>query len=194
MAEKQTCVYCVRHALPVPDRTVDRERVLSEEGRTDTRKVTEALREIRLDAAVSSPYLRSIDTIRECALEHGLAIRTDEDFRERKVGDTAGRQEELTRMRWADFDFAEPDGECLRSVEERNLRAFGKLLTEFRGKNVLFGTHGTALSVILHHYDPSWDYGRFRRIEAWMPYVVRLDFAGEDYLGREELLYIDKRH
>ncbi len=85
MADKLTHVYCVRHALPVPDRTVDRERVLSEEGRTDTRKVTEALREIRLDAAVSSPYLRSIDTIRECAAEHGLAIRTDEDFRERKV-------------------------------------------------------------------------------------------------------------
>ena len=194
MEDKLTRIYCVRHALPVPDHTVDRERALSEEGRTDTRKVTEALREIRLDAAVSSPYLRSIDTIRECALEHGLTIRTDEDFRERKVGDTAGRQEELTRMRWADFDFAEPGGECLRSVEERNLRAFGKLLTEFRGKNVLFGTHGTALSVILHHYDPSWDYGGFRRIEAWMPYVVRLDFAGEKYVGREELLTIDKGH
>ena len=194
MAGPLTKVYCVRHALPVPDHTVDRERALSEEGREDAHRVTELLRGIPLDAAVSSPYLRSLDTIRECAGEHGLTIRTDEDFRERKVGDTAGRQDELTRMRWADFDFAEPGGECLRSVEERNMRAFRKLLAEHRGESVLFGTHGTALSVILHFYDPAWDYRGFRHIGAWMPCVIRLDFDGDRPVCREELFHIDKRH
>ena len=193
MTGASTKVYCVRHALPVADYTIDRERPLSAEGREDARRVTELLSAVPLDAAVSSPYLRSLDTIRECAAGHGLTIETDEDFRERKVGETAGRYDELIRMRWADFDFAEPGGECLRSVEGRNMRAFSRLLAGHRGESVLFGTHGTALSVILHFYDPAWDYRGFRRIRSWMPWVIRLDFDGEKYVGREELLFVDKK-
>lgn len=190
----RTHVYCVRHALPVTDRTVDRERPLTEEGRADALRTAEVLREIPLDCAVSSPYLRSMDTIRPAAREHGLVIREDEDFRERRVGDTGGRTGYWLRLRWEDFDAAEPGGECLRSVEERNMRGFSRMLCECRGKNVLFGTHGTALSVILHHYDPAWGLDGFNRIAAWMPFVVRMDFDGQTYIGREELFHMDKRH
>ena len=188
-----THVFCVRHALP--DLSADdRGRPLTEEGRADALRVAEFFREISLDCAVSSPYLRSRDTIRPAAAEHGLTIREIEDFRERTCGDTGGETAFWLRRRWEDFDAAEPDGECLRSVETRNMRAFTRMLDECRGKNVLFGTHGTALSVILHHYDPAWDLNSFNRIAAWMPWIVRMDFDGQACTRREELFHIDKRH
>ena len=193
--ESLTRIYCVRHALPVKtDRSVDRERPLTDEGREDALRVAECLREVRLEVCLSSPYARSVDTVLPTAREHGLTVRYDEDFRERKVGDTGGQYGFWLKRRWEDFDAAEPEGECLRSVEERNMRAFRRMLSECEGKNVLFGTHGTALSVILHHYDPAWGLDAFNRIGAWMPWVVRMDFDGQEYAGREELFHADKRH
>ena len=107
MMDGLTHVYCVRHALPVLSAD-DRGRPLTEEGRADALRAAEFLREVSLDCAVSSPYVRSVDTIRPAAAEHGLTIRKIEDFRERTCGDTGGETAVWLRRRWEDFDAAEP--------------------------------------------------------------------------------------
>ena len=188
MDKELTTVIFVRHALPEFNED-DRNRPLTEEGRRDSRIVLETLRDRYVLGFVSSPYRRSIETILEASYFFDMGIHTDERLRERKVGE---RFPDRLRERWADFSFAEPGGECLQSVQDRNVAALQDILREYAGKIVVVGTHGTALSTILHYYDPSFGADDFLRIVSWMPYIVELTFDGEQLVGKKELGYVDK--
>lgn len=186
-----THIYFVRHALPEYNWTDDRTRPLTEEGVGDCKNVDEALKCISLDFAISSPYIRSIDTIRESAKTHGLSIVTDERFRERRRG-PGGNHLELLNKRWEDIEFHEEDGESIGIVQRRNIEALLELLKDHSGESILLGTHATALSSIIKYFDPSYNKDNFLRILNYMPYIIRLDFDGVECVGKEELLIVDK--
>lgn len=99
-----THIYFVRHAQPVLIWEDDRTRPLTEEGLSDTKRVTEILKDINIDYVLSSPYTRSINTISDCAKEHNLTIHTEERFRERKKG-PGGNEYGMFTKRWSNFDF-----------------------------------------------------------------------------------------
>ena len=120
-----------------------------------------------------------------------MEIKTDERFRERKAGVNAAK---LREERWADFNFVEEEGECLASVQERNIEALKEVLKNYEGKTVVIGTHGTALSTILNYYDKSFGAKEFFRIVNWMPYIVELTFDGEDCIEKKELAHIEKTY
>lgn len=186
-----TKVYFVRHAQPDWRGSSDRERGLTAGGQADAGVVLDFLRDQPVDAFYCSPYRRSLDTIRESAAHFGLPIRTDERLREREVA-PGGNVRELFRKRWKDFDWHEPGGESLRSVQERNIAALMEILTANRDKTVVIGTHGTALSTILHYYDPDYNCDSFLRIIDWMPFVVELDFEGTRFLRKAEHVHVEK--
>lgn len=139
-----TRVYFVRHAQPEHGWADDRTRPLTKEGWGDTLAVAEALSNEPIDAFYSSPYRRSMDTIRQAALDHHLPFQTEERFREREAGD-GGNEFGMFEKRWADFDFHEPGGESLNMVQQRNLEALMELLVKNKDKNIVIGTHGTAV-------------------------------------------------
>ena len=186
-----TRVYFVRHAQSDYRSGSDRERGLTPEGLEDRRVVLDFLRDKPVDAFYCSPYRRSLDTIQEAADHFGLAIRTDERLRERESV-PGGNVRELFQRRWADFDWHEEGGECLRSVQARNIAALTDILNESREKTVVIGTHGTALSTILHYYDPSFNCASFMRFIDWMPFVVELDFSGTELVSKTEHVYVEK--
>ncbi len=186
-----THIYFVRHALPVHNWEEDRTRPLSEEGFGDSKKVTDALRDIYFDYAISSPYIRSMDTILESVKEHGLELHTDERFCERKRG-IRGNSLDLLYKRWENFSFHEEAGESIAMVQKRNMEALHDLLKTHPNETILLGTHGTALSSILNYYDPSYNRESFLRILNFMPYIIRLDFEGIECIGKEEILIVDK--
>jgi len=186
-----TSVYFVRHAQPDISWEDDRTRPLTPTGLQDRKRVTELLSKIPIDCFFSSPYKRSYDTISECADTFGLEIHTVERFRERKYGKNGYGVEQLER-RWKDFNFCEEEGETLNSVQSRNIEALNEVLVAHKDKNIVVGTHGTALSTIINYYDPRFGCDGFKRIWNWMPYVIRLDFEGIKYIGRQELLIVDR--
>ncbi len=173
----RTTVYFVRHAEPNYDNHNDRLRELSPKGLADRKKVSAFLSDKHIDAAFSSPFKRAVDTIAPFAEENGLPIEIIEDFRERKVGENwvddfkgfAGKQ-------WEDFDYKLSDGECLREVQERNISALESVLKRCPGKNIVIGSHGTALSTVLNHYDDSFGFADFLKIKDVMPLIVRFVF------------------
>ena len=186
-----TQVYFVRHALPEHNWEEDRTRPLSEEGILDIKKVTEVMKDILLDYAICSTYLRSMDTIRECVESHNLAMDTDDRFRERKRG-PGGNTLELLTQRWGDLEFHEEGGESIGMVQRRNIEALHEVLSSHPNQNIIIGTHATALSSILRYYDPSYNQESFLRILNCMPYIIRLDFDNLECIGKEEILIVDK--
>lgn len=186
-----TSVYFVRHAQPDFIWSDDMTRPLTTEGENDSKKVAEAFKNIHLDFAISSPYLRSIKTIEKTTEMHGLTIHKDMRFRERDKGSN-GNNMEMFRRRWADFTYHEDGGESLMSVQERNISALFDVLDTYNDKNIMIGTHGTALSTILNYFDKSFGCDDFLRIIDFMPYIIRLDFKGREYVGKEEILIIEK--
>lgn len=191
-----TRVYFVRHAQPEHEHENDRMRPLTAEGREDAKAVLAFFRSLemsgdKIDAFYCSPYQRSMDTIAETSAFYKKEIITDERLRERQKG-PGGNEHGMFRKRWADHDHHEEGGESLRMVQERNIAALQDILRANEGKNIVIGTHGTALSTILHYYDNSYNCDSFLRIIDWMPYIIELDFEGVEPVGKKEHLHIEK--
>lgn len=186
-----TRVYFVRHAQPEHDHADDRTRPLTKEGMEDTKIVLETLKDKGIEVFYCSPYKRSLDTIRETAMHYGVEILTDERLREREKG-TDGNNHGMFQKRWENHDYHEEGGESIRMVQNRNIEALKEILTEHEGKNIVIGTHGTALSTIMNYYKPEFGCKDFLRIIDWMPYIVEMDFDGQKLVAISELAYIEK--
>jgi 2,3-bisphosphoglycerate-dependent phosphoglycerate mutase len=188
-----TNIYFVRHAEPNHKWNDDRTKPLSENGLKDRLKIIELLENKNISMMFSSPYKRSLETIEPLAQNLKLAITTDEDLRERKAGNN-GNNLEMFRKRWTDLSYSEELGESIKDVQMRNIEAIKKILIVAKNKNVVIGTHGTALSSILNYYQNEYGFDNFMRIINYMPYVIRLEFENTDYIKMEEVFYIEKRY
>ena len=188
MGSTMTTVYFVRHAEPNYGNHNDRLRELSEKGMEDRKRVTSFLADKRIDVVLSSPYKRAVDTVSHFAESRKLPVRIVEDFRERKVD--SGWIEDFDgfcKRQWADFSYRLTDGETLAQVQSRNVSALAEALREYAGKNIVVGSHGTALSTILHFYDPSFGYEDFQAIKSIMPWIVKFTFDGDRLLEMEKI-------
>ena len=179
-----TTVYFVRHAQPNYDNHDDMLRELTAKGLEDRKLVTRFLSDKNVDIVLSSPYHRSVDTVRHLADLKGLEIGIVEDFRERRIDsvwieDFTG----FCKQQWEDFTYKLSDGECLLEVQERNIAALNKVLTEHAGKTIVVGSHGTALSTIVNYYDKNFGHAEFEKIRGLMPWVVEFQFDGLECVG-----------
>lgn len=120
-----------------------------------------------------------------------MDIQTDERLREREKG-ADGNNHGMFQKRWADHDYHEDGGESIRMVQKRNVEALKEILAENSGKNIVIGTHGTALSSIMNYYIPEFGCNDFLRIIDWMPYIVEMDFDGQKLISISEHAHIEK--
>lgn len=186
-----TKVYFVRHAQPKHDWKDDRTRPLTEEGKKDSAIVLEFLKDKKIDTFYCSPYKRSLDTIVDTAAFFDKEIITDERLREREKG-LDGNNHGMFQKRWDDHDYHEEGGESLAMVQKHNMEALNEILSENIDKEIVVGTHGTALSTILNFYDSDFACEDFLRIIDWMPYIIELDFEDNELVAKQEHCYIEK--
>ena len=186
-----TKVYFVRHAQPEHDHRDDRTRPLTEEGIKDSEAVFDFFKNKNIDSVYCSPYKRSIDTIKKTAEYFGREIVLDERLREREKGENENNFG-MFQKRWEDRDYHEENGESIAQVQRRNIEALTEILDNNCGKNILIGTHGTALSSIVNYYKPEFGCGDFLRIIDWTPYVLEMDFDRRRLVGMTERLHIEK--
>ena len=182
-----TTVYFVRHAEPNYNNHDDVSRELTPKGMRDRKLVTAFLSDKAVDVVLSSPYKRAVDTVADFAAGRNLEITRIEDFRERKVesvwiDDFTG----FCKRQWADFDYKLKDGETLKQVQQRNVAALNAVLSKYADKTIVVGSHGTALSTIINHYDSKFGYDQFNRIKNLMPWIVKFTFEGHTCLSIEE--------
>ena len=182
-----THIYFVRHAQPNYENHDDLSRELSPKGLADRALAADYLRDKGIDAVLSSPYKRAVDTVAPLAEELGLDIETVEDFRERRIDSVWIEDfDGFARRQWADFGYKLSDGESLGEVQERNLRALDEVLERFANRTVVIGSHGTALSTVIHHFRPGFGFGEFDKIRPVMPWIVHFSFDGRVCVGVTE--------
>ncbi len=176
-----TTVYFVRHAEPNYENHDDISRELSEKGFRDRKRVTNFLTDKKIDVVLSSPYKRAVDTVREFAEISGLDITIVEDFRERRI-DSQWIEDfhSFSKKQWEDFQYKLSDGECLAEVQKRNISALGRVLEQYKNKNIVVGSHGTALSTIINYYDKTFGYLDFEKIRCLMPWIVEFTFKDNE--------------
>lgn len=175
-----TKVYFVRHAEPNYNNRDDMSRELSAKGMVDRKLVTWFLSDKNIEVVLSSPFKRAFDTVAHFANSKGLSIEIIDEFRERKV-DSIWIEDfvSFSKSQWADFDYKLSDGESLNEVQSRNISALNSVLEKYKGKNIVIGSHGTALSTIINYYDKSFGYEDFERIRTVMPWIVEFTFQND---------------
>lgn len=186
-----TTIYFVRHAEPVHSYNDDRTRPLTTEGIRDCKLVLDTLKSKRIDKFYCSPYKRSADTIADTANYFGAEIIFDERLRERGKG-INGNAYGMYEKRWADHDYHEEGGESISMVQKRNVSALMDILRDNKDKNVVIGTHGTALSSIINYYNSDFGCDDFLRIIDWMPYIVEMKFDNQKLISINELAHVSK--
>ena len=175
-----THIYFIRHAQS--DRTFQQEqsRPLTAEGVSDSKKITEVLKDKGITHILSSPYKRTLQTVESLSEALEINIEIDEDLKERDAGKWHGdRFFDYVKQQWENFDYASESGESLRQVQCRNINAVNRALEKYKNKTIAIATHGTALSTILNYYFSDYGYEEFLKIADLMPLVIKLTFDSE---------------
>jgi 2,3-bisphosphoglycerate-dependent phosphoglycerate mutase len=81
-----TSIYFVRHAEPDHNWADERTRPLTKAGKHDCKSIVGFFKDKDIQYFLSSPYKRSIDTIKSTSDFFHLNIELDERLRERKAG------------------------------------------------------------------------------------------------------------
>jgi 2,3-bisphosphoglycerate-dependent phosphoglycerate mutase len=172
-----TTVYLIRHAEPDFSIHDDRERPLTIKGKESCSRVIEYLEDKNITRIFSSPYRRAVDTVQGFADTCGLMIELIEELRERAV-DTVWIENftQFVHNQWMDFDYKLEGGESLRQVQSRCITALEAILSKNPEGNLVVGSHGTAISTIIHYYDRDYGEEHFNQIRSIMPFIAKMEF------------------
>lgn len=189
-----TTIYFVRHAEPNYNHHNDATRELTAKGLEDRKLVSEYLEDKDVDIVLSSPYKRSIDTVKHFADLKKHQIEIIEDFRERRV-DSEWIEDfnEFCQKQWQDFSYKLSDGETLSEVQERNVSALKAVIEQYKDKTIVVGSHGTALSTIINYFDITFGYIDFMEMKSLMPWIVKFVFENDELICIEKINVFERK-
>lgn len=178
----RTILYLVRHADSTYTPGQERERGLSDKGLEDVHRVQELLQHEEMDAFYSSPYRRAVQTVNEAALAAGKQLVLVEDLRERSLAEeyfcVKGEHfQDMKKRLYDDFDYAYPGGESSAEAQRRGVQAVLGILDRHAGNQVVIGTHGDIMTLILNDFDRSYGYDFWRSTS--MPDIYKLEFEAK---------------
>ncbi len=164
------------HSVYTPD---ERERPLSERGFEDAQRVTELLKDENIDVVISSPYKRAIQTVQGISEYIDKNIEIVEGFKERTLTtEPADDFNFAIRKVWEDEHFAWEGGESNLIAQERGVNAIYEVLKTYKKQNVVIGTHGNIMVLMMNFFDKQYDFTFWSNLD--MPDIYRLKFDGTE--------------
>ncbi|PGV68131.1 histidine phosphatase family protein [Bacillus cereus] len=180
-----TTVYFVRHAHSTYTKE-ERERPLSEKGHCDAENVTRLLKDKHIDAVISSPYKRAIQTVQGIANTCNLSIQLEEDLRERLLSkEPVTDFNDAIQKVWEDWTFAYEGGESSNIAQRRAVICMQNILGKYKGKNIVIGTHGNIMVLLMNYFDPKYDFQFWKTLH--MPDVYKLTFDNNRFISAERI-------
>lgn len=182
-----TTIYFVRHAQPDLSQRDELHRPLTPKGREDSIKLSEFFCNEPIDYVYSSPFRRAVETIKPLAERYKKTIYVEKDFRERKIDDEwIDDYDDFIQRQWTDFMYRRRNGECLQTVQDRNIAATNMLLLKHMNKSVVVGSHENALGTIIKYYTKNFGFREFMRVRDLRPWIVRFTFNGVECVNVED--------
>jgi Fructose-2,6-bisphosphatase len=185
-----TLIYFVRHGESPKTEGNERTRGLTDKGLSDARNITELLKNERIDIFISSPYRRAILTIEDAAMAENKEVIVFEDLRELvfiggdKIYPDSGLHSLVTRM-YSNQDFYLPGGESITCCLDRAVTVFRSILTKYKGKKIVIGTHGLIMTLIMGYYDPQFNLEFLMKTSK--PDIYRMEFKDEILLEMKRI-------
>jgi 2,3-bisphosphoglycerate-dependent phosphoglycerate mutase len=171
-----TNLYFVRHAHSnyTPDESG---RPLSEKGLEDARKVTELLQSEKVEKVVSSPYKRAVQTVQGIAAQKNMKVEIVEGLKERTLSSETVEDfsAAMTKV-WTNPTFAWAGGESNDIAQKRGVESVSRILRDYEGKNIVIGSHGNMMVLIMNHFDMQYDFTFWHKLD--MPDIYKLSFDG----------------
>jgi len=172
-----TTIYLVRHVDSVY--TLDElNRSISKQGKIDSIELKNQFKDIVIDKVFSSPYRRSIETVELLADSRNLQLEIVDDFKERikGIGKLDNFYQNVAEL-WENENFNYVGGESNKSGQDRGVKALNFILDFNQGKNLVIGTHGDLMTLILNYYDKSYSFDFWKKRD--MPDAYKLEFEGQ---------------
>ena len=172
-----TNLYFVRHAHSIytPD---ELNRPLSERGFADAKIVTNLLKTEEIGVVVSSPYKRAVQTVEGIAQYINTEVEMIADFKERTLTTVPANDFTLAITKvWEDYNFSWEGGESNIVAQKRGVEATLNLLEKYKGENVVIGTHGNIMVLIMNYFDSQYDFSFWQNLD--MPDIYKLTFDGK---------------
>lgn len=183
-------IYMVRHAESPYKFGEERTRGLSKKGEADAKKVTELLIDKDIDIIASSSYTRAVQTVQELAFKKELTIKEYEELKERPIKglDYKLHEQEILgaiKLSFENKEYCLPGGESTLQAQNRAIPIIKQLLKDYKGKNIVIGTHGNIMTIIMNYFDDRYGY-RFWKSTS-KPDIYRLDFNNESLIEVKRL-------
>ncbi|PFV72995.1 histidine phosphatase family protein [Bacillus sp. AFS059628] len=180
-----TTIYFVRHAHSLYTKD-ERVRPLSEKGHLDVENVTRLLKDKHIDVVISSPYKRAIQTVQGIANTYNVSIQIEEDLRERLLSkEPVTDFNDAVQKVWEDWDFAHEGGESNEVAQRRAVICMKNILKKYEDKNIVIGTHGNIMVLLMNYFDSKYDFQFWKTIR--MPDIFKLNFHNEDLISAERI-------
>ncbi|NOU96652.1 histidine phosphatase family protein [Paenibacillus sp. LMG 31456] len=175
-----TAIYMVRHAESPFSIENERTRGLSPKGQKDAAAVTEIMLQQNIQAVVSSPYRRAIQTVEGLANALGLEIEIEEDLRERLLAGIYYPMEDQDFLPtiekvFREPSFAMPGGESNEVSQKRSISALRQVMNRHKGKNIAVGTHGNIMTAMMNYFDSSYGLEFWKQTSKPDIYMLRFD-------------------
>ncbi|MCM3757151.1 phosphoglycerate mutase family protein [Sporosarcina aquimarina] len=183
----RTTIIFVRHAHSTytPD---ELGRPLSSKGFSDAVKMSEVLKNEPIDVVISSPYKRAVQTVEAIAEFIDQKVIIDKGFMERKLSDEPVEDFDFAIKKvWQNPSFSWNGGESNEIAQLRGVEATLKVLDLYEGNNILIGTHGNIMVLIMKYFDDHYDFSFWKNLE--MPDAYRMVFENKKIIEVKRLLW-----
>ncbi|NPC91463.1 histidine phosphatase family protein [Bacillus sp. WMMC1349] len=179
----------VRHGES-PKKGDERTRGLTEKGVLDAERITSILKNEEIDVVVSSPYIRSILTVEKIAEHIGQKVLVFEDLKERVFSAHHNRLSDTELNPLLEKSFSEPNyafegGESNADCQNRAIKVLNELMTAFRGKRLVIGTHGAVMTLIMGYFDKNYDLKFLHRTSK--PDIYKMEFKEHELVNVQRL-------
>ncbi|KEZ47062.1 histidine phosphatase family protein [Metabacillus indicus] len=180
-----TFVYMVRHG-DSPREGNERTRGLTEKGLLDAQRLYDKLKNMKIDAVISSPYIRSILTVEKLAKQLGQEVLIFEDLKERIFSSEDDRISDnelvpLLERSFLDSNFALVGGESNVDCQKRAIKVLKNILDVFRDKRVVIGSHGAVMTLMMGYFDSNFDLDFLHSTSK--PDIYRIEFNNQELVG-----------
>ncbi|MCZ8537166.1 histidine phosphatase family protein [Paenisporosarcina quisquiliarum] len=184
-----TVVYMVRHGES-PKEGNERTRELTEKGYLAAQRITDILKDEKIDAVVSSPYIRSILTVEKLAQQLGKEVLVFEDLKEKIFSSENKRlaDKELNTIlekSFFDSNFSLKGGESNADCQKRAIKVLKELLDTLRNKKVVIGTHGAIMTLMMGYFDSTYDLNFLHSTSK--PDIYRMEFNEQELLNVQRI-------